>query len=36
MDVGNWVLLAQASKELKVPFVASGGCATGEFYYHCC
>lgn len=28
-DVGNWVLLAQASKELKIPFVASGGCATG-------
>jgi len=28
-DVGNWVLLAQASKELKVPFVASGGNATG-------
>merc|ERR1712224_129420 len=28
-DVGNWVLLAQASKELKMPFVASGGCATG-------
>jgi len=28
-DVGNWVLLAQAAKELKVPFVASGGSATG-------
>jgi nitronate monooxygenase len=29
-DVGNWVLLAQAAQELKVPFVASGGCATGN------
>ncbi|CAK9087671.1 unnamed protein product [Durusdinium trenchii] len=28
-DVGNWVLLAQASQELKIPFVASGGTATG-------
>jgi len=28
-DVGNWVLLAQAAKELKVPFVASGGTANG-------
>jgi len=28
-DVGNWVLLAQAAQELKVPFVASGGSATG-------
>jgi len=28
-DVGNWVLLAQAAKELQVPFVASGGSATG-------
>lgn len=28
-DVGNWVLLAQAAKELKVPYVASGGSATG-------
>lgn len=29
-DVGNWVLLAKAGKVLKVPFVASGGCATGS------
>jgi len=29
-DVGNWCLLAQAAKELKIPFVASGGCATGR------
>jgi len=29
-DVGNWVLLAQAAKELKIPFVASGGGATGS------
>mmetsp|Transcript_104821 Transcript_104821/g.313147 ORF Transcript_104821/g.313147 Transcript_104821/m.313147 type:complete len:330 (-) Transcript_104821:75-1064(-) len=28
-DVGNWVLLAQASQELGIPFVASGGSATG-------
>jgi len=28
-DVGNWVLLAQAAQELKIPFVASGGTATG-------
>merc|ERR1719199_1163302 len=28
-DVGNWVLLAQANKELKIPFVASGGNANG-------
>merc|ERR1719251_886116 len=28
-DVGNWVLLAQAAQELSVPFVASGGNATG-------
>ncbi|OLP89173.1 Nitronate monooxygenase [Symbiodinium microadriaticum] len=28
-DVGNWVLLAQASQELSIPFVASGGTATG-------
>jgi nitronate monooxygenase len=28
-DVGNWVLLAQASQELKIPFVASGGTANG-------
>jgi nitronate monooxygenase len=29
-DVGNWVLLAQAAQELQIPFVASGGCATGN------
>jgi nitronate monooxygenase len=29
-DVGNWVLLAQAARELQVPFVASGGSATGS------
>ena len=32
-DVGNWVLLAKAGAELKkvgIPFVASGGCATGS------
>ena len=29
MDIGNWVLLAKAGQELEVPFVASGGCATG-------
>lgn len=28
-DIGNWVLLAQAAQELKIPFVASGGSATG-------
>ena len=28
-DVGNWVLLAKAGRELDLPFVASGGCATG-------
>ena len=28
-DVGNWVLLPRAAEELKIPFVASGGCATG-------
>ena len=29
-DIGNWVLFAKASSELNIPFVASGGCATGE------
>lgn len=29
-DVGNWVLLAKAGAKLKVPFVASGGCANGR------
>ena len=29
-DVGNWVLLAQAARKLKVPFIASGGNGTGR------
>jgi NAD(P)H-dependent flavin oxidoreductase YrpB (nitropropane dioxygenase family) len=29
-DVGNWVLLPRAAEELKVPFVACGGVATGS------
>lgn len=29
-DVGNWILLAKAGKELKLPWVAAGGCATGN------
>jgi nitronate monooxygenase len=29
-DVGNWVLLPRAAEALKIPFVASGGCATGS------
>jgi len=29
-DVGNWVLLPRAAEELKIAFVASGGCATGS------
>lgn len=28
-DIGNFVLLALAARKLKVPFVASGGVATG-------
>jgi len=28
-DVGNWVLLPAAAKKLKIPFIVSGGCATG-------
>lgn len=28
-DIPNWILFAQASRELDIPFVASGGCATG-------
>eukprot|EP00466_Bigelowiella_natans_P000930 jgi/Bigna1/54352/estExt_Genewise1Plus.C_320004 len=28
-DIGNWILLAQAARKLKIPFVASGGCANG-------
>ena len=30
MDVGNWILFAKAARELKIPFVASGGCADGK------
>ena len=29
-DIGNWVLFAQAARELEIPFLASGGCATGR------
>lgn len=29
-DVGNWVLLALAARELSVPYVVSGGCADGK------
>lgn len=29
-DIGNWVLLNQAKRELEIPFIASGGCATGS------
>lgn len=29
-DVGNWVLFPKAARELKVPFVASGGCGDGK------
>ena len=29
-DIGNWVLLAKAARELKIPFVASGGCGDGK------
>ncbi|KAH9259081.1 hypothetical protein BASA81_002701 [Batrachochytrium salamandrivorans] len=29
-DVPNWVLLNQAAMELDIPFIASGGCATGR------
>jgi len=29
-DVGNWVLLPAAAKKLKIPFIVSGGCATGS------
>jgi len=29
-DIGNWVLFAKAARQLKVPFVASGGCADGK------
>jgi len=28
-DIGNWILLAKAGKKLEIPFIASGGCATG-------
>ena len=29
-DIGNWVLLAKAARELKIPFVDSGGCGDGK------
>lgn len=29
-DVGNWVLLPKAARMLKIPFIASGGCADGK------
>ena len=29
-DVPNFILLPRAAEELKIPFVASGGCATGS------
>jgi len=29
-DIGNWVLLAQAARQLSIPYIASGGCATGR------
>lgn len=29
-DIGNWVLFPKAARELKVPFVASGGCGDGK------
>eukprot|EP00494_Astrolonche_serrata_P023241 UN23499 len=29
-DVGNWILLPAAAKKLNVPFIVSGGCATGS------
>lgn len=29
-DVGNWVLLPAAAKRLGIPFIVSGGCATGS------
>jgi len=29
-DVGNWVLLPSAAKQLGIPFIVSGGCATGS------
>eukprot|EP00483_Globobulimina_turgida_P000786 UN00787 len=28
--IGNWVLLPAASAKLKIPFIASGGCANGQ------
>ena len=30
MDVGNWILFAQAARALDIPFIASGGCADGK------
>ena len=29
-DIGNWVLFPKAARELKIPFVASGGCGDGK------
>ena len=29
-DVGNWILLAKAGKQLDIPFLASGGCGDGS------
>ena len=29
-DLGNWILLADAGRKLKVPFIASGGVGTGS------
>jgi NAD(P)H-dependent flavin oxidoreductase YrpB (nitropropane dioxygenase family) len=29
-DVGNWVLLPKAARKLRIPFIASGGCADGK------
>lgn len=29
-DVGNWVLIPAAAKKLRIPFIVSGGCATGS------
>lgn len=30
VDVGNWVLLAQCQQKLTIPYIVSGGCATGS------
>lgn len=29
-DVGNWVLIPATAKKIKIPFIVSGGCATGS------